>query len=124
MKRTIKIWHRIVIIAVAGIVPLAAIALHVIGTSVTGGINFGRLEICSDAEVKTELPQNEQKTDAALGAVALIYNGELGQALKFNAAVLVSWQRDNHSRDNGSVIPMEGDSRIFNRLHGRNASSS
>ncbi len=122
MKRTYKIWHRIMIVAVTGVVPLAAIALFVIGTSITKDIRFGRQELRGnafqrsletllellpqhealarktlggDADAKAQMAQNEQKIDGALDAVAHVYNGDLGRALQFNDAALAERQRDN-----------------------------
>lgn len=122
MKTNLKIWHRIVIVAVAGVVPLAAIALFVIGTSITKDIRFGRQELRGnafqrpletllevlpqhemlarkalggDAQAQAQLAENEQKIDAALDGVAQVYAGELGRALQFNDAALAERQRDN-----------------------------
>ena len=96
MKKNIKLWHRIVLVALTGIVPMVAITVYVISTSINKDIAFGvqegkgnayqrpleklldlfpqhqalaRKALAGDATAKSQLPQLQQQIDQAFGVL-------------------------------------------------------
>src|SRR5208283_5019858 len=121
MKSEAKLWHRILLVALAGMVPMVAITLFVIGASINKQIAFGEQEmrgnvfqrpleqlldllprheamarkaLAGDVNARAQLPGLQNQVDQALAAVAVVYH-DLGGVLKFNDAELASRQRDN-----------------------------
>jgi len=124
MQKTkqMKLWHYILLAAAVGVLPMTGIVMFVMGTSVNKDINFGAQEMRGDAfqrpleqlldlfpryqaaarqavagdeSVKAGLADLQPQIDSQLEALATIYNGELGQALKFTDAELAARKRDN-----------------------------
>ena len=119
----LKLWHRILLVAVTGTLPMVGILFFVLATSVNKDINFGLQEMKGDAfqrpleqlldlfpryeaaarkkaqagdsSGQTEMAEIERQIDAQLQALAANYNGALGRALKFSDAELAVRKRDN-----------------------------
>jgi methyl-accepting chemotaxis protein len=120
-KRTLKLWQRIVLIVVVGVVPLAAISLIIMSMYIHKDILFAKLEIkgnayqrpleqlldllprheaaarkalAEDADGKRELPKIQQEMDEAFAALEKVQD-ELGDDLKFTDAELAACKREN-----------------------------
>ena len=121
MKREIKLWQRLVIVALAGTLPMVAITMYVISSSINKDIRFGvqesrgnayqrplekllelfpqhealaRKTLAGDAAATSQLPQVKQQIDQALGELDNVQH-TLGVALKVNDAELAARKRDN-----------------------------
>jgi hypothetical protein len=119
MKR-LKLAHQIVLVAVIGIAPIAALAIFLIRMSISAGIDFGEQELrgnafqrpleamlelmprhqalartaaSGDPEAKRALEEMRGQIDAAVADVEKAHT-EFGSALKFTDAELAARQRD------------------------------
>src|ERR1017187_10002768 len=76
MKSTTKLWHRIVLVALTGTVPLLAVTVFVISTSINKDIDFGLQEVKGDVfqrpveQLLDLLPRHQAAARAALGGDA------------------------------------------------------
>jgi len=122
MKKTsVKLWHRIALVGVTGIVPMLAVTIYVIGASINKDINFGSLEmsgnayqrpleqildllprcqaaarrlIHGEASAQQDLATLQAEIDDAFRALGGIQNS-LGQILQFTEEGLKSRKREN-----------------------------
>ena len=122
ITRSLKLWHYILLTAVIGLLPMTAILMFVIGTSVNKDIAFGTQEMRGDAfqrplevlldlfpryeaaarksqagdeSAKAELADLQRQMDSQFDTLAANYNGDLGHALKFTDTELAARKRDN-----------------------------
>ncbi len=121
-KRTLELWHYILLAAIIGVLPMTGILLFVIGTSVNKDIAFGLQEMrgnafqrpleqlldlfprfeaaarkaqAGDEAARAGMTDLQRQIDAQFETLAANYNGALGRALKFTDAELASRKRDN-----------------------------
>jgi hypothetical protein len=121
MKKTLKLWQWIVLVAATGTVPLVIISAFLVHHSINQSIAFGQQEIrgngfqrpveqlldllpqyqaaarralAGDQTGKQNLAEIQGRLDAAFDAVSANYHGKLGQALKFTDAELAARKRD------------------------------
>jgi methyl-accepting chemotaxis protein len=121
MDSKIKLWQRLVIVALTGVVPMLAITLFVISSSINKDINFGEQEtrgntyqrslekllelfpqhealarkaLAGDAAANNQLAQVKEQIDHALGELDNVQHA-LGAALKVNDAELTARKREN-----------------------------
>ena len=121
MKKKLKLWQWIMVVAATGTVPLVIISAFLVHHSITQNIAFGEQEIRGDAfqrpleqlldlwpryqaaarqalggdeAGKQGMAEIQGQLEAAFAAVAANYNGKLGQALKFTDAELAARKRD------------------------------
>jgi methyl-accepting chemotaxis protein len=115
MKKEINLKLRMVLVALAGAVPLALVALCLIYLSVNRTIEFGRQELHGSAfqrpleKILELLPQVQaarnvasantatlvEEMDRALQSLTDNYNGDLGSKLKFTDSELSARKREN-----------------------------
>jgi hypothetical protein len=121
MKTKFKLWHRILLVAIAGTVPMVAITVYVISTSINKDIAFGEQEkrgntyqrpletllnlvpqhqaaarrvLGGDADAKNQLSQLQHQIDDAFSELGNVQR-ELGEILKFTDAELAARKREN-----------------------------
>ena len=124
MKKQIKLWQWIVLVALTGSVPLVIISSLLIRNSINKSITFGEQEVRGDAfqgpleqlldllpryqaaarkalagndSGKQSMSEIQRQVDSAFAALSVNYNGKLGQALKFTDAELTARKRE-HAR--------------------------
>ncbi len=122
MKRSLKLWQWIVVVAMTASVPLAIISVFLIHHSINQSIAFGEQEVRGDAfqrpleqlldllpryqaaarqalareeAGKQSLAEIQTELDQAFDVLSANYNGKLGQALKFTDAELAARKRDD-----------------------------
>ncbi|HLP77539.1 MAG TPA: methyl-accepting chemotaxis protein [Candidatus Paceibacterota bacterium] len=118
-----KLWHRIVLVALTGTIPLLAVTLFVISTSINKDIDFGIQEtkgnrfqvpleqlldllprhqaqaeraLRGDVQAKGQLPDLQRKIDQAFAALKEVYS-QLGEDLQFTDEGLATRQRQDAS---------------------------
>jgi PAS domain S-box-containing protein len=118
----LKLWQRLLLVALTGTVPLFMVAVALINASYSGGIDAARQEkrgiafqrpleqlldlvpryqaaarqaVVGDPAASSELAELRRQIDQAMNSLAVEYNGALGRALKFTDAELTMRKRDN-----------------------------
>jgi len=118
----LKLWQRLLLVALTGTVPLFIVAVALINASYSGGIDSARQEkrgnafqrpleqlldlvpryqaaarqaVGGDSVALSQLAELRQQMDQAMNSLAVEYDGALGRALKFTDAELTMRKRDN-----------------------------
>jgi len=122
MKHKVKLWQWIMVVVLAGIIPLVGISSFLIYNSINKSISFGqqeirgnafqrpleqlldllpryeaaaRLAVAGNESAKTTMADLQRQIDQVFDGVTVSYNGKLGQALKFTDAELAARKRED-----------------------------
>lgn len=123
--RALKLWHRIVLVNLTGVLPLVAICLYVITTSIKKDIDFGlwetygnayqrplaqlldllpryqetaRAALANDADARSRLPGLQSQIDQAFSDLNAM-QAAFGEPLQFTAEGLASRKREQARPD-------------------------